>query len=57
MSFAAIFPYLKLKNLKATFKEAFDSPSECSVGRRLLVFGVLYNLFIEFSCYPVLENR
>jgi len=57
MSFAVLFPYLKLKDLRGTFKEAFDSPADCTVGRRILVFGVLYNLFTEFSCYPVLDNR
>ncbi|KAF2676907.1 hypothetical protein K458DRAFT_424397 [Lentithecium fluviatile CBS 122367] len=57
MSFAVIFPFLKLKNMKATFKECFDSPIECTVGRRILVFGVLYNLFTEFACYSVMDNR
>jgi hypothetical protein len=57
MSFAVIFPYLKLKDLRGTFKDAFDNPSDCSVGRRILVFGVLYNLFTEFACYPMLDTR
>jgi hypothetical protein len=57
MSFAVVFPFLKLKNMKDDFKEAFDSPMQCSVGRRILVFGVLYNLFIEFASFPIMGKK
>ena len=57
MSFAVVFPFLKMPNMKEVFREAFEHPEDCSVGRRMLVFGVLTNLFYEFSCYPVVDKR
>jgi hypothetical protein len=57
MSFAVIFPYLRMKDLRETFRDVLESPSDCSVGRRVLVFGVLYNLFTEFASYPELDSR
>lgn len=57
MSFAVVFPFLKMPNMKEVFREAFENPAECSVGRRMLVYGVLTNLFQEFSCYPVVDER
>lgn len=43
--------------MKDTVREAYESPADCGVGRRLLVYGVLYYLFTEFACYPVLDKR
>lgn len=57
MSFAVVFPFLKMPNMKDVFREAFEHPSECGVGRRMLVYGVLTSLFYEFSCYPVVDKR
>ncbi|CAI6230604.1 unnamed protein product [Periconia digitata] len=57
MSFAIVFPFLSMKNMKAGLKETYDNLGEASVGSRLLLFGVLYNLFLEFASYPVLEPR
>jgi hypothetical protein len=57
MSFAVVFPFLKMPNMKDIFREAFENPADCSVGRRMLVYGVLTNLFYEFSCYPVVDKR
>ncbi|KAF2450389.1 hypothetical protein P171DRAFT_479480 [Karstenula rhodostoma CBS 690.94] len=57
MSFAVVFPFLKMPNMKNVFREAFENAPDCSVGRRLLVYGVLTSLFCEFSCYPVVDKR
>lgn len=57
MSFAVCFPFLKMPNMKDVFREAFENPSDCTVGRRMLVYGVLTSLFYEFSCYPVVDKR
>jgi hypothetical protein len=57
MCFAVAFPFLKISNLKQIFKEAFDLPEHCSTGRRILIYGVLYNLFTEFGCYPLVGRR
>ncbi|KAL1608578.1 hypothetical protein SLS60_003522 [Paraconiothyrium brasiliense] len=57
MSFAVVFPFLKMPNMKDIFREAFDNAADCSVGRRMLVYGVLTSLFYEFSCYPVVDKR
>ncbi|KAJ4287806.1 hypothetical protein N0V90_012510 [Kalmusia sp. IMI 367209] len=57
MSFAVVFPFLKMPNMKDVFRDAFESPADCGVGRRMLVYGVLTSLFYEFSCYPVVDKR
>ncbi|KAF1954350.1 hypothetical protein CC80DRAFT_476084 [Byssothecium circinans] len=57
MFLAVMFPFLKMRNMKDLFKETFLHPRESTVSHRILVFGVLYNLFVEFSNYPVLQNR
>lgn len=57
MCFAVVFPFLKMQNLKELFQEAYASPEETSTGRRILVYGVLYNLFTEFACFPLLGQR
>jgi hypothetical protein len=57
MCFAVVFPFLKMHNLKQVFKEVFEGQEEPSTGRRILVYGVLYNLFIEFGNYPLLGPK
>lgn len=57
MCFAVIFPFLKVQNVKQIFREAYNAPEECSTGRRILVYGILYNLFTEFGCYPLLGQK
>lgn len=54
MAFAVIFPYMKMKNLKEIFEDAFFNPSSCSAARRLLSYGILANIFIEFSEFPLI---
>ena len=57
MSFAVVFPFLKMPNMKQVCREAFEHPEDCGIGRRMLVYGVLASLFQEFSCYPVVDKR
>jgi hypothetical protein len=57
MSFAVVFPYLKLHNMKQLFRDVCDAPNETPTGRRILVFGILYNLFTEFSSYPAKDDE
>ncbi|KAF2708656.1 hypothetical protein K504DRAFT_467892 [Pleomassaria siparia CBS 279.74] len=58
MCFSIVFPFLSLHNQRAIFKETFDFPNEASTARRVNVYGVLYNLFMEFACYPAtLSNQ
>jgi hypothetical protein len=57
MCFAVAFPFLKMHNMKQIFKETFDAPQEATICRRILVYGVLYNLFTEFAWYPLLGPR
>ncbi|KAF2193182.1 hypothetical protein K469DRAFT_730100 [Zopfia rhizophila CBS 207.26] len=56
MCFAVVFPFLKMRNIKEHFEEAFDE-EDCPPGRRVFIYGVLYNLFTEFSSYPLLGPR
>lgn len=46
-----------MKNMRIGLKETYDNLDEASVGSRLLLFGILYNLFLEFASYPVLEQK
>lgn len=52
MAFAVIFPFLKMRNLYEIFEDAFEDPAQCGAPRRILSFGVGYNLFTEFSALP-----
>ncbi|KAF3052369.1 hypothetical protein E8E11_011025 [Didymella keratinophila] len=49
MAFAVIFPFLKMRNLFEIFEDAYTDPSQCPAPRRILAYGVGYNLFTEFS--------
>lgn len=57
MCFAVIFPFLKMHDLKNIFNEAYHNQDEMSPGRRIIVYGTLYNLFIEFASYPLLGPK
>ncbi|KAJ4984606.1 fungal specific transcription factor domain-containing protein [Stagonosporopsis vannaccii] len=52
MAFAVIFPFLKMRNLYEIFEDAYQDPAQCEAPRRILAFGVGYNLFTEFSALP-----
>lgn len=52
MAFAVIFPFLKMRNLYEIFEDAYKDPGQCGAPRRLLAFGVGYNLFTELSALP-----
>jgi hypothetical protein len=52
MAFAVIFPFLKMRNLFEIFEDAYTNPSQCPAPRRILAYGVGYNLFTEFSALP-----
>lgn len=51
MAFAVVFPFLKMRNLKEIFEDAYHNPGTCSVARRLLAYGIMENLFTEFSAF------
>ncbi|KAH6629575.1 hypothetical protein C7974DRAFT_413361 [Boeremia exigua] len=52
MAFAVIFPFLKMRNIFEIFEDAYQNTSHCDAPRRILAFGVGYNLFTEFSAMP-----
>lgn len=52
MAFAVIFPFLKMRNLFEIFEDAFHDPAGCGAPRRILAYGVAYNLSFEFSAMP-----
>jgi hypothetical protein len=49
---AMIFPFLKMKNLKAILEDAYHNPGQCGASRRLLAYGVMNSLFMEGSSFP-----
>lgn len=52
MTFAALFSMLKMRNLRDIVQDAYHNPDKCGAPRRLLAYGVLYNIFTEFSSAP-----
>ena len=52
MAFAVIFPFLKMRNLFEIFEDAYQNPARCGAPRRILAYGISYNLFFEFSATP-----
>jgi hypothetical protein len=52
MAFAIIFPFLKMRNLFEIFENAYHDPGHCESPRRILAYGIGYNLFTEFSVMP-----
>ena len=53
MAFAVIFPFLKMKNLKEIFEDAYHNPGSCGAARRVLAYGIMENLFTEFKAFPL----
>jgi hypothetical protein len=53
MAFAVIFPFLEMKNLKEILEDAYHNPGSCSAARRVLAYGIMENLFIEFKAFPL----
>jgi hypothetical protein len=49
MAFAVIFPWLKMRDLFEIFEDAYEDPGNCAAPRRILTFGVGFNLFTEFD--------
>lgn len=43
---------LKLDNLYETIEDAYFHPATCGTARRLLAYGVLFNIFTGFSIAP-----
>lgn len=52
MIFAALFSMLKMKNLCSIIEDAYFNPDTCGAPRRLLAYGVLFNIFTEFALAP-----
>ena len=52
ISFAIVFPFLRMRRLKETFHDVFQQ-RDSSQGRLMLTHGVLYYLFTEFSSFPL----
>ncbi|KAF2870538.1 fungal-specific transcription factor domain-containing protein [Massariosphaeria phaeospora] len=57
MCFAVVFPFLKMNKIRMMFKEGYNSSEYVPAGRRILIFGVLQSLFIEFGSFPMLGNE
>jgi hypothetical protein len=53
MVLAMIFPFLKMKNLKAILEDAYYNPNQCGASRRLLAYGVMNSLFQEYATFPL----
>jgi hypothetical protein len=52
MTFAALFSMLKMKNRRDIVEDAYNNPAKYGAPRRLLAYGVLYNVFTVFSSAP-----
>lgn len=52
LMFANLFSMLKLEDLYEIIEDAYFHPATCSTARRLLAYGVLFNLFRWFSIAP-----
>jgi hypothetical protein len=52
MMFANLFSMLKLETLCEIIEDAYFHPATCGTARRLLAYGVLFNLFTWFSIAP-----
>jgi hypothetical protein len=52
LMFANLVSMLKLEDLHAIIKDAYFHPATCGTARRLLAYGVLFNLFRWFSIAP-----
>ncbi|KAH6639093.1 fungal-specific transcription factor domain-containing protein [Boeremia exigua] len=52
MIFAALFSMLKMENLREIIEDSYHHPVICGAPRRLLAYGVLFNIFTEYSVVP-----
>lgn len=52
LMFANLFSMLKLEDLHEIIEDAYFHPATCGTARRLLAYGVLFNLFRWFSIAP-----
>lgn len=52
MIFANVFSMLKLETLYEIIEDAYFHPATCGTARRLLSYGMLFNIFTEFSLAP-----
>lgn len=52
MCFTIIFPFIKIRDLVQTLNEAYETPEDCPPVRRILLYGVLYNLITEYMVIP-----
>ncbi|KAL6704960.1 hypothetical protein ACN47E_007505 [Coniothyrium glycines] len=55
MAFAVIFPFLKMKNLREIFEDAYHNAGSCPAPRRVLAYGIMENLFVEFKAFPLAQ--
>jgi hypothetical protein len=53
MCFACVFPFFKIAKFKEILKTTWGAPEDAPLGRRLLCYGLLENLFEEFANYPM----
>jgi hypothetical protein len=47
-----IFPFFRIKNLDEILEEAYHRPQQCGAPRRVLAYGIVYNLLTEFAATP-----
>ena len=52
LMFANLSSMLKLETLCEIIEDAYFHPATCGTARRLLAYGVLFNLFTWFSMTP-----
>lgn len=53
MAFAVIFPFLKMKNLREIIEDSYHNAGTCAAPRRVLAWGMMENLFVEFKAFPL----
>ena len=52
MGFTMIFPFFRVENMEEIMEEAYKYPQQCGTPRRVLAYGIIYNLLIEFASTP-----
>lgn len=53
MAFVIIFPFLKMENIREIVEDAYFNAGSCSAPRRVLAYGVMENIFVEFKAFPL----
>ena len=56
LTFTIAFPFLQMRNFKNLFIEAYTA-NESTSARRIIVYGLLHNLFQEFSLRRITRER